>query len=63
MNLTDPLPPLRQLRDQVTEQLEGVYMQRLMSCTQNDLDLAGRLSGLSKPRIYALLKKHNIPRS
>ena len=63
VNLTDPLPPLRQLRDQVTEQLEGVYMQRLMSCTQNDLDLAGRLSGLSKPRIYALLKKHNIPRS
>jgi two-component system NtrC family response regulator len=63
VNLADPLPPLKQLRDEVTEQLEAVYMKHLMSHAQNDLDLVGRLSGLSKPRIYALLKKHNIPRS
>jgi two-component system NtrC family response regulator len=58
--LTDPLPSLKQLRDQVTEQLEGIYMQHLMSLTQNDLDRVGTLSGLSKPRIYALLKKYSI---
>jgi two-component system, NtrC family, response regulator len=63
VSLTDPLPPLKQLRDQVTEQVEGIYMQHLMSLARNDLDLVGRLSGLSKPRIYALLKKYNIPRS
>jgi two-component system, NtrC family, response regulator len=63
VNLTEPLPPLKQLRDQVTEQLESLYLKHLMSHTQNDLNEAGKLSGLSKPRIYALLKKYDIPRS
>jgi two-component system NtrC family response regulator len=62
VNLTDPPPSLKQLRDRVTEQLESVYMKHLMSHAHNDLDLVGRLSGLSKPRIYALLKKYRIPR-
>ena len=63
VNLTDPLPSLKQLRDRMTEQLESVYMKHLMSHAHHDLDLVGKLSGLSKPRVYALLKKYNIPRS
>lgn len=63
VRFTDPPPPLKQLRDQVTELLERAYLRRLMADTQNDLDRVGQLSGLSKPRIYALLKKYDIPKS
>lgn len=63
VRFTHPPPALKQLRDQVTEQLESIYLRRLMSHTQNDLDRVGQFSGLSKPRIYALLKKYDIPRS
>lgn len=62
VRFTHPPPALKQLRDQVTEQLECIYLKLLMSQTQNNLSLVGQLSGLSKPRIYALLKKYNIPR-
>ncbi len=63
VHFTHPLPRLKQLRDQVMEQLESIYLRRLMSHAQNDLNRVGELSGLSKPRIYALLKKYDIPRS
>jgi two-component system NtrC family response regulator len=63
VRFTHPPPALKQLRDQVTEQLESIYLKLLMSHAQYDLNRVGRLSGLSKPRIYALLKKYNIPRS
>lgn len=63
VHFTHPPPTLKQLRDQVTDQLESIYLKRLMSHSQNDLDRVGQLSGLSKPRIYALLKKYDIPRS
>jgi len=63
VRITDPPPRLKQLRDQVTQQLECIYLTHLMSRTQNDLDQVCRISGLSKPRIYALLKKYNIRRS
>jgi two-component system NtrC family response regulator len=59
----DPPPTLKQVRDRVTEQLEDAYLRRLLALAQNDLDAVGKLSGLSKPRIYALLKKYNISRS
>jgi two-component system NtrC family response regulator len=57
-----PPPILKHLRDQVMEKLESFYLRRLMFHTQNDLDQVGRLSGLSKNRIYVLLKKYNISR-
>lgn len=63
VRFTHPPVTLKQLRDQVTEQLECTYLKFLMSQTQNDLDSVGRLSGLSKPRIYALLKKYDISKS
>lgn len=63
VRFTHPPPTLKQLRDKVTEQLESIYLKQLMSHTQNDLNRISQLSGLSKPRIYALLKKYDIPRS
>jgi len=63
VRFTDPPPPLKQLRDQVTEELERVYLKHLMDYAQNDLNLVSKLSGLSKSRLYAVLKKYNIQRS
>jgi two-component system NtrC family response regulator len=63
VRFTHPPPTLKQMRDQVTEQLECIYLKQLMSHTQKDLGRISQLSGLSKPRIYALLKKYDIPTS
>jgi two-component system, NtrC family, response regulator len=63
VRFTNPPPSLKHLRDQVTAQLECVYLKHLITLSQNDLDAVSKLSGLSKPRIYALLKKHHIPRA
>jgi two-component system NtrC family response regulator len=63
VHITDPPLTLRDLRVQVMEQLESGYLRHLMAHAQNDLDEVGQLSGLSKPRIYALLKKYNIARN
>lgn len=63
VRFTHPPPTLKQLRDQVTEQLECIYLKQLMSHTKKDLNRISKLSGLSKPRIYALLKKYDIPTS
>jgi two-component system NtrC family response regulator len=63
VRFTHPPPTLKQMRDRVTEQLESIYLKQLMSHTQNDLNRISQLSGLSKPRIYALLKKYKIPTS
>jgi two-component system NtrC family response regulator len=63
LRFSQPLPSLKQLRDQVTGQIEARYLTHLMLSSANDLDNACKVSGLSKPRIYALLKKHSIPRT
>ena len=54
--LPNPLPPLQQLR----ESLEGAYMERLVGLVQGDLHEACRISGLSRARVYAKLKKHGL---
>jgi two-component system NtrC family response regulator len=63
VTLEEPPLTLKALRDQVTQQLENAYLRHLMAQAQNDLNTVGELSGLSKPRIYALVKKYNIPRA
>lgn len=61
-HLFDPLPPLKALRDKVNHDLELRYIRKLMALNGFDLDKASHVSGLSIPRLYALLKKHNISR-
>ncbi|MFO7728482.1 MAG: sigma-54 dependent transcriptional regulator [Desulfonatronovibrio sp.] len=41
---------------------EKYYLQNLMKVCDNDINKAMSHSGLSKPRLYSLLKKYNIPR-
>ena len=61
-NLINSLRPIKLLREQVTEQVEHIYLENLMAHADRDLNRVSKISGLSKPRLYALLKKYNISR-
>jgi two-component system NtrC family response regulator len=50
------LRPIELYRDQ----MEVQYLQELVAATKGDIKAACRISGLSRSRLYALLKKHNI---
>jgi two-component system NtrC family response regulator len=55
-----PLPTLRQVRFQAVAEVESCYLKKLMVTTGGDIPRACALSGLSRPRLYALLKKHRV---
>ena len=63
LNLSQPLPALKNIRDLVTEQVESLYLKQLMLSAHGDLDQASEISGLSKSHLYGLLKKYNISRT
>jgi two-component system, NtrC family, response regulator len=56
------LPPLQDFREAIYSQAERQYLQELLALTENDLEKACQLSGLSQSRLYALLKKHAMTR-
>lgn len=56
------LPPLADYRQQVIQRIEREYLQDLMLVTDGDIREACRMSGLSRPRLYALLKNYDITR-
>lgn len=56
----EELPPLREVREIVVGQLEDAYMRQLLKFCDNDVPTACRRSGLSRARLYELLKKHSI---
>lgn len=58
-----PLPGLKEFREAAIARAEKQYLQDLMALTGNDIKEACRVSQLSMPRLYALLKKHRISRS
>jgi two-component system NtrC family response regulator len=55
-------PSLREVRESAMIAVEKQYLQDLLDHTAGDLKKAIRLSGLSQSRLYALLKKYDIPR-
>ena len=54
-----PRLPDRPLKEYL-DQMESQYLQELMTSTKGDISASCRISGLSRSRLYALLKKHNI---
>ncbi|MCE5263638.1 MAG: sigma-54 dependent transcriptional regulator [Deltaproteobacteria bacterium] len=54
------LPTLKELRVSVYEKAEKQYLADLMKTTAGDMEQACRISGLSLPRVYELLRKHRI---
>jgi len=55
----EPLPALREFREAMDRQ----YLRELMQSTGGDIEAACRLSGLSRSRLYGLLKKHEVSTS
>lgn len=56
-----PLPTLKELRASVYEKAEKQYLSDLLKMTAGDIEETRRISGLSLPRLYELLRKHRIP--
>lgn len=55
-----PLPTLRDLREEVFFKAEYLYLHNLIDLTGRDIGKACELSGLSRSRLYTLLKKYRI---
>jgi len=56
------LATFREHRDAALQNTEIQYLKELMSETAGDIGKALALSGMSRPRLYALLKKYGISR-
>ena len=59
---SDAFPTLREYREKHIAELETWYLKNLMLVSKGDIPTACRLSGLSRPRIYALLKERDVER-
>jgi len=57
-----PILPFREYRMQAADAIERQYLTELLVRAENDIRRACALSGLSKPRLYALLSKHQLNR-
>ncbi len=59
----EPLPKLRELREEVFFRAEHLYLLKLVNLTGRNIHKACELSGLSRSRLYTLLKKYQINHS
>jgi two-component system NtrC family response regulator len=57
------LSPLKDVRSAVVNDAEEQYLKTLMSFTKGDIKKSCVISGLSRPRLYALLNKYKISRT
>jgi two-component system NtrC family response regulator len=55
-----PIGPLKDFRETAITQAERSYLKSLMAYTDWDIKESCSVSGLSRPRLYALLKKYQI---
>jgi two-component system NtrC family response regulator len=60
LSAAEPLPRLHDLRSTISARAEKRYLAGLVLHAGSDVDRACRLSGLSRSRLYSLLKKHHI---
>jgi transcriptional regulator of acetoin/glycerol metabolism len=59
-HLSGSMPKLRELREDVFFRAEYLYLHNLVSLTGRNIRKACELSGLSRSRLYTLLKKYQI---
>lgn len=60
---TIPLPKLQEVRETAIAEAEQKYLRKLMSLTGTNMKDACQICGLSRSRLYDLLKKHRISTS
>ncbi|HNY66088.1 MAG TPA: sigma-54 dependent transcriptional regulator [Deltaproteobacteria bacterium] len=54
------LPSLKDVREEAVSEIEVQYLKELLRQTKSDIKTACKISGLSRSRLYALLKKYEI---
>ncbi len=54
------LPSLKDVREEAVSEIEEQYLKELLRQAKSDIKTACRVSGLSRSRLYALLKKYEI---
>lgn len=59
---SNTLPPLKDYREAGLAALEKEYLEKLMVSTKGRIKDAGMISGLSRSRLYGLMKKYNVSR-
>ena len=57
---TVAFPKLQKARESAIAQAEQRYLEDLLSLTQGDIQRACRVSGVSRSRLYALMKKYHL---
>ncbi|UZP65877.1 sigma-54 dependent transcriptional regulator [Desulfovibrio mangrovi] len=57
------LSPWKEFRDKVLDDAERSYLLRLLHSTQGDVTRASGIAGISRQRLYAMLRKHGISKS
>jgi two-component system, NtrC family, response regulator len=57
------MPKMQEVREKALSAIEKQYLTALLSHTGGDMELACRISGLSKPRLYALFKQYRLSRN
>jgi len=60
INNDGSLPTLKHVRTQAMDQAELQYLNKVIHYSQGNIKEACRMAGISRPRFYELLKKHNI---
>ncbi len=54
------LPPIRDVREAAVAEAEDKYLRNLMLTTKGCMEEAQTISGLSRARLYALLRRHGL---
>ncbi|MCG8531703.1 MAG: hypothetical protein MI749_13705, partial [Desulfovibrionales bacterium] len=57
---SDQIPSLREYRRELTGKMEMAYLRHLLTLTRWDLNETAQLAGVTKNRIYHLLRKYGI---
>jgi two-component system NtrC family response regulator len=60
---SNDLPKIQEVREAAIADAEKKYLLDLMAITSRDIKQACKISGLSRSRLYTLLKKHKISTS
>ena len=63
VSVVPALPPIKESREKAIAQAEERYLTELMALTKGNIKEACSISGLSRSRLYLLLKRYNIATS
>jgi DNA-binding protein Fis len=58
LELLNPIKPLKLVKNHMTAETEKLYLKVLMETSHNNMEKASQMAGISKSRLYSLLKSY-----